>query len=145
VRVSPSFPTPKKITLPDDGEIVGENEVASWLGMHGRDPDLAIETGLAPASLRKKPIYALLGRAARMRQHWLRADTDDIQASKIVNDPNWAVLSKVLEKHDYLRVETRQASGRSSKFFHIKHREEILAEAEGDLALKEFFETLHSV
>ena len=87
-------------------------------------------------------MYSLLDRAARMRQYWLRGDSDDIQASKIVNDPNWPTLSRILAQHDYLREETRQASGRSSKFFHIKHRESILAQSLGDETLKSLFEAL---
>jgi hypothetical protein len=126
VRVSSSFPTPDKITLPGDSELIGAEEISMWLGKRGRDAKLTVGSGLATAALKKKPIYSLLGRAARMRQHWLRGDSDDVQASKIVNDPNWPALSRVLAEHDYLRVETRQASGRASKFFHIKHRESIL-------------------
>ena len=142
IRVSESFPIPGKILLPADTELIGVEEVSAWLGTRGRDTSLAVSSGLASAALRKKPIYGLLGRAARMRQHWLRGDNDDVQASKIVNDANWPLLSKILAEHDYLRVETRQASGRASKFFHVKHRESILAEAPGDEALKKLFEEL---
>lgn len=144
VRVSESFPVPGKITLPADTEIAGVEEVSAWLGRRGRDSRLAVSSGLASAALKKKPIYALLGRAARMRQHWLRADNDDIQASKIINDPNWPLLSKILAEHDYLRVETRQASGRASKFFHLKYRESILAEDPNDDALKRLFEAIQN-
>jgi hypothetical protein len=145
VRVSPSFPVPGKVTLLDDVELVGVDEISNWLGRRGRDVDLAVTSGLASAALKKKPIYSLLDRAARMRQYWLRGDSDDIQASKIVNDPHWPTLSRILVEHDYLRVETRQASGRSSKFFHIKHRESILAQSPGDDALRRLFEVLQSV
>ena len=142
VRVSPSFPLPSEVALLDDVALLEVDEISAWLGRHGRDVDLAVTTGLASAALRKKPIYSLLDRAARMRQYWLRGDSDDIQASKIVNDPNWPTLSRILAQHDYLREETRQASGRSSKFFHIKHRESILAQSLGDETLKSLFEAL---
>lgn len=145
VRVSSSFPTPRKITLPEDSELVGAGEISKWLGQQGRDAKLAVDSGLATAALKKKPIYSLLGRAARMRQYWLRDDDNDVQASKIVNDPNWPVLSRVLAEHDYLRIETRQASGRASKFFHIKHRESILEESPNDEALKRLFEELQRI
>jgi hypothetical protein len=42
----------------------------------------------------------------------------------------------VLAQHDYLREEVRQAAGRASRFFHIKHRESILAESPDDEVLK---------
>lgn len=142
IRVSESFPIPGKIMLPGENELVGFEEISAWLGKRGRDAALAVSSGIASAALKKRPIYALLGRAARMRQHWLRDDTDDIQAKKIVTDANWPILSRILAEHDYLRVEIRQASGRASKFFHIKHRESILAEAPGDQALKSLFEAL---
>ncbi|MDP3670628.1 MAG: NACHT domain-containing protein [Telluria sp.] len=145
VRVSPSFPMPGKITLLGDNELAGSDEVSAWLGRRGRDPKLSVTTGLASAMLKKKPIYGLLGRAARMRQYWLRADTDDHQASKIVNDPDWVTLSRVLAEHDYLREETRQASGRASKFFHIKHRESLLTESPDDENLKRLFADLQKV
>ena len=142
IRVSESFPIPGKIFLQEETELVGVEEVSAWLGKHGRDEALAVSSGIASATLKKRPIYGLLGRAARMRQHWLRDDTDDIQAKKIVTDTNWPTLSRILAEHDYLRVEIRQASGRASKFFHIKHRESILAEAPQDEALEKLFEEL---
>jgi hypothetical protein len=145
LRVSTSFPIPAKVALPSGEEIAGSDEVAIWLGRHGRDPNTTVTGGIAASALKKKPIYALLGRAARMRQHWLRADNEDIQASKLVNDPNWGTLSKLLAKHDFLREETRQASGRASKFYHIKHRERILAESPDDDELKKLFDDLKEV
>lgn len=142
VRVSPSFPVPSKLTLLGDVDLLGVDEISIWLGRRGRDVDLAVSSGLASAALKKKHIYRLLDRAARMRQYWLRGDNNDVQASKIVDDPSWPTLSKILAEHDYLRVETRQASGRASKFFHIKHRESILAEAPNDEPLKRLFDDL---
>lgn len=142
VRVSTSFPTPAKISLPDGEQLSGTDEVTTWLASHGRDPEVTVTSGLAPAALKNKPIYKLLMRAARMRQYWLRDENDDIQASKIINDQNWDTLSKILLKNEYLREETRPASGRASKFYHIRHRESILAESIGDKNLKALFDDL---
>jgi hypothetical protein len=144
VRVSPSIPQPKKVSLPDGAEIVGTDEVTNWLDAHGRNEQATSSGGLASQALRKKSIFALLMRAARLRQHWMRADNEDFQASRIVNDPDWADLCRILKSHDYLREEIRQASGRASKFYHIKNRESILAEAQDDVALKALFEELAS-
>ncbi|QNM96694.1 hypothetical protein [Chitinimonas koreensis] len=142
IRVSPSFPIPLKISLASGQQITGSDDVSAWFGPRGVDPEATVLSGLAPQALRKKPIFALLSRAARMRQYWLRADNEDMQASKIVNDPNWPKLSKILANHDYLREETRQASGRASAFYHIKHRESILAEQPDDEHLKKLFDDL---
>jgi len=142
VRVSISIPAPKKVSLPNGAEIVGAEDVASWLDAHGRNEETTSSGGIASQALRRKPIFVLLMRAARLRQHWMRADNEDFQASRIVNDPAWPDLSRILKSHDYLREEVRQASGRASMFYHIKNRESILAEAKDDAALKALFEEL---
>jgi len=140
IRVSPSFPLPTKISLADDTEIIGAEAVSSWLASRGRDAEYVDQTGLA--TLRSKPLYLLLMRAARLRQYWLRAEADDFQASKILNDRDWPELAKILVERDLLREEIRQASGRSSKFFHIKHRESILSESVEIEALAGLFEDI---
>ena len=60
----------------------------------------------------------------------------------IVNDPDWPELCRILKAHDYLKEEVRQASGRASKFYHIKNRESILAEAQDDDLLRALFDDL---
>ncbi len=141
-RLSPTFPLPTKIPMANGAEIVGTEEVAAWLDAHGRDTNATNAGKLASQALRNKPIYTLLIRAARLRQHWLRADNDDFQASRIVDDSDWPQLCRILKEHDYLKEEVRQASGRASKFFHIKHRESILAEDQNDVPLKALFSAL---
>lgn len=142
VRISPSFPPPTKINLVSGNEIVGTELVGAWLDAHGRNENATNAGKLASQALINKPIYSLLIRAARLRQYWMRADSDDFHASKIISDPEWPKLSKLLKEHDYLKEEVRQASGRASKFFHIKHRESILAEDRDDENLKKLFDSL---
>jgi hypothetical protein len=149
VRISPSFPIPKKLFLArtESGatEITGIVEITEWLGTRGRDSSVDQTAGLVSASLRELPIYILLRRAARLHQYWLRSDSDDNQTCKIVNDPNWSILSDILRDHDYLRVETRQAAGKASRFYHIKHRESILIESPEDMRLTQLYERLKSL
>lgn len=145
VRVSASIPPPTKISMLNGTEIIGTEEVAAWLDAHGRNEQTTSSGGLASQALRKKSIFSLLMRAARLRQHWMRADNDDFQASKIVNDPDWIELCRILKSHDYLREEVRQASGRASKFYHLKNREDILSEAQDDAALRALFDELAGV
>ena len=142
VRVSQSIPQPTKISMPNGAEIIGADAVSAWLDAHGRNEQATNSTGLASQALRKKPVFSLLMRAARLRQHWLRVDDEDFQASRILNDPAWPELCRILKSHDYLKEEVRQASGRASKFYHIKNRERILAEAQDDVALRALFEEL---
>ncbi|WP_304306890.1 hypothetical protein [Pseudacidovorax intermedius] len=142
VRVSKSIPQPIKITLIDGKEITSAQDISIWLDNRGRKEDSINQAGIASASLRKKPIYGLLMKAARLRQYWLRMDDEDFQASKIIGDENWPTLSQILLSHGYLKEEVRQASGRASKFFHIKNRENILAESPEDESLRSLFEEL---
>lgn len=141
-RVSSTFPKPKKISLPDGIEFTSLPEITNWLAAHGQSKDETVDGGLASAALKAQPMYSLLKRVCRMRQYWLREDGDDPQASRILHDSNWPKLSKLLLQHDYLRVETRQASGRASEFFHIKHREQILSEFSNDKNLKKLFDSM---
>lgn len=141
IRVSPTFPAPSKVILPGGEQLVGSEEVQAWLDRQGRDPTL-IGDSVVSVSLRAKSIYKLLHRAARIRQYWLRDDEEDFMAAKIISDPEWDRLREMLLKHDYLRVENRQAAGRSSTFFHIKHKERILAESSCDADLKKLLDDL---
>lgn len=145
LRVSESFPIPSKIVLSSGDELLGSGDVLAWLNSHGRDSSVAIVDGAASAALKRKPIYALLGRAVRLRQYWIRSEDADYQARRIVEDAFWPALAEILQRHDYLRVEVRQASGRSSNFYHIKHREVILSERLGDNRLVELFNDLAAV
>ena len=149
IRISPSFPIPQKLILSHTkagaAEVTGAAEITEWLAKHGRDSSIEQTAGLASALLRRLPTYILLRRAARMRQYWLRSDSDDNQACKIVNDPNWLILCDILRNHDYLRVETRQAKGKASEFYHLKHRESILIESPEDTRLKQLYEHLQSL
>jgi hypothetical protein len=98
---------------------------------------------LASETLRKHPVYKLLGRVCRIRQYWLRAE-DDLVGAKVFQDLNWPMLISVLRKNDLLREETRQASGRSSAFVHIRQRERILAEDRADESIARFYRDLAS-
>jgi hypothetical protein len=79
--------------------------------------------------LEKHPIFALLQRALRFRAYWIRAgaERNDVLTYKIVADPYWEELTAILQKHDFLRKETRDASGRPSHFYHLR-RPDILAD-----------------
>ncbi|MNJ59622.1 hypothetical protein D3C77_553180 [compost metagenome] len=129
-RFSPTFPVPASIT-DGSGRQVDDQEVLAWLEARGRNGDDLSLDGIIPAALRKHPIYSLLGRACRLRQYWLRLE-DDQYAEKILRDAYWDELSSLLEKHDFLRKEVRAASGRSPTFYHIIHRDRILAEHPDD-------------
>lgn len=140
-RFPESFPLPRTITDGAGRQISDASEVEAWLNSRGRRLRDTVAQGLASETLRSHPIYKLLGKVCRIRQHWLRAE-DEFVGAKIFQDPNWPTLIAVLRKHELLREETRQASGRSSAFVHIRQRERILAEHRDDEDLAVFYRDL---
>lgn len=139
-RFSPSFPQPAFIT-DGNGLQVPQDEISHWLESRGRNADELSLNGIVPIALQRHAIYSLLGKACRLRQYWLRLE-DDQYAEKILRDPHWVQLSELLQKHDFLKVEVRPASGRSPTFYHVKHRERILAENGCDADVKAFFQDM---
>lgn len=139
-RFCPSFPQPAFIT-DGDGFQVPQDEISHWLESRGKNADELTLNGIVPIALQKHAIYSLLGRACRLRQYWLRLE-DDQYAEKILRDPDWVLLSEVLLKHDFIKVEVRAASGRSPTFYHIKHRDRILGENPDDDAVKALFQEM---
>jgi hypothetical protein len=141
---SPTFPVPKGILLESGEQLSDQEAIVRWLTIRGRNADATITAGVSSARLKRHPVYRLLGQACRIRQYWLRAE-DDLYGKKILKNDNWPTLSTVLQTHGFLRQEIRQASGRSSTFVHIKHRERILAEDENDSELLAFYRELEGV
>jgi energy-coupling factor transporter ATP-binding protein EcfA2 len=140
-RFPESFPLPRVITDGAGRQISDVSEVQAWLNARGRRLSDSVAQGLSSEKLRIHPIYKLLGKVCRIQQHWLRAE-DEFVGAKIFQDPNWPTLIGVLRKHELLREETRQASGRSSFFVHIRQRERILAEHRDDEDLAKFYRDL---
>lgn len=88
------------------------------------------------------PIIRLLERVLRYRGYWIREDSDDdMLVAKIVTDPYWTKLLEVLESHDFLSKQKRQASGRSSNFYHIR-RPDILSDRNNPEAKQFYVELL---
>lgn len=74
-----------------------------------------------------------------MHQYWLREGEDDVHTEKILKDAYWPVLSSVLDKNGFLRIEKRAASGGSSPFYHIRESQRLLAESPSDTEVVKFF------
>ena len=143
-RVSTTFPTPKMIrrqnivTKRDDDEW-DRSSIDAWLDKHGRQksPD---ETAPAPDS-RHGRMLRLVGRACRSSSFWIPEDTDG-KFDRFVKDPLWSEVLSLLKSHDFIREARLSASGRKSRFVHIKHPDRILANdpADGDVA--KFYEAI---
>lgn len=123
-----SFPSPalvqdvttsiKTLTVPTD---IGE-----WVVQHLRTPPEK-QKGLISQELRDHEAIKLLFKACRLRQYWLRR-SDDQYAARILDNPYWPMIERMLADHDLLRVEVRQASGTDARFIHIRQADDILAE-----------------
>lgn len=133
-RFCSSFPTPTFIT-DGEGSQVQEGSIDEWLSARGRNTEEISLGGFVSTKLRKHPIYALLSKACRLRQYWLRLE-DDLYAEKILKDQHWDELRQALLKHGFLKEEVRAASGRSPTFYHIRHKERILAANSDDDAVR---------
>lgn len=142
-RFSFSFPIPVNLSIEGGEDLSSRVEIFDWLERRGRNAESSVAMGLASPKLKAHPIYGLLGRTCRVRSYWLRAG-DDVQADKILRDPNWATLSSVLRETGFLREEQRQASGKSSTFTHVRQRERILLEDVNDTELIDLFSRLET-
>ncbi|WP_332672072.1 NACHT domain-containing protein [Aromatoleum sp.] len=142
-RFSASFPTPSVLVLDSGEQVLDAETITKWLEARGRNVNLTVSTGVSSSKLRAHPIYILLGQGCRIRQYWLRAE-DDLYG-KILKDRYWSVLSTLLREEGFLREEYRQASGKSSNFVHIKHKNRLLAEDPNDIMIVRFFQKLEEL
>lgn len=115
-------------------------EVRIWIDSHRRNPPEP-KIGLVPDDIRQHEAVKLLYRACRLRQYWLRRG-DDANASKILDHPYWPLLERCLSKNNLLRVEVRPASGRDSKFFHVRQQDDLLAELDSEEDVRNFYNDL---
>ena len=138
-RFSRTFPNVDAILTSSGSNLTEQDVLAAWLDAHGRRPADGVS---AVEKLETHPAYKLLGKACRLRQYWLRSEGDH-HAARILNDQWWPMLEVVLRKHDLLREEVdRQASGRSSTFYHVRQADRLLKQDRGDAEIMSFFDDL---
>ena len=142
-RFSSSIPVPLVLITENGLQVTDADKITEWLDERGRSKKPTANP-VVPDTVKRHRIYSLLGKACRMRQYWLRAGDDDVHAERILNDALWPELVQVLDRNGFLRVESRQASGGSSRFYHIKQAERILSERSSDTEVVKFFTDLAS-
>ena len=143
-RVSSTFPTPQRIrrqnivTKRDDDEW-DPSSIGAWLDAHGRQrpPD---ETAPAPDS-RHGRMLRLVERACRSSSFWIPEDTEE-KFDRFVKDPLWSEVRDLLRSHDFIREARLSASGRKSRFVHIKQSDRILANDPEDRDVARFYEAV---
>lgn len=140
-RFPPSIPAPKVLITESGLQVTDVDKITQWLDERGRSTEPTTNP-VVPDKVKTHSVYALLSRACRMRQYWLRAGDDDVQAERILKDTYWPVLSKVLEENGFLRIEKRDASGGSSPFYHIRQSARLLSESSSDPEVVKFFSDL---
>lgn len=142
-RFPPSMPLPKILISESGHQITDVDRISQWLDDRGRSV-ARMSNSVVSERLKAHRIYALLGRACRMHQYWLREGDDDIYAEKILKNDYWPVLSRVLNENGFLQIERRAASGASAPFYHIKHAQRLLSERESDAEVVGFFKNLEA-
>ncbi|MBW0170708.1 MAG: hypothetical protein ACT6SF_00380 [Hydrogenophaga sp.] len=140
-RFSSSFPVPRVLVDEGGAQLSDAAKIAEWLDKRGRSAKPASNLVVSD-KVKKHRVYAVLGRACRMRQYWLRDGDDDVHAERVLKDPNWPTLSSVLKQNGFLRIEKRDASGGASPFYHIRHSERLLSERSTDTEVVKFFKDL---
>lgn len=140
-RFSSTIPVPVFLITENGLQITDTDKINQWLDERGRSTK-PVTNPVVPDKVKAHRIYALLGRACRTRQYWLRAGDDDVHAERILNDTYWPVLSRVLEENGFLRIERRDASGGSSPFYHIRQSQQLLSERSSDTEVVKFFKDL---
>lgn len=142
-RLSATFPS---VTVLMDGagqQITEDVAISQWLDAQGRLPVSEESSDTAvPVRLKEHSAFKLLGRACRLRQYWLRSEGDQ-HAARVINDKWWETVAAVLGKHGFLREEVdKQASGKSSTFYHVRQAERLLAASKDDPEVILFYKDL---
>lgn len=140
-RFPSSIPEPKVLIIESGLQVTDVEKIALWLDERGRSTK-PVTNSVVPDKVKAHRIYALLGRACRMRQYWLREGDDDVHAERVLRDAYWPVLSRVLDENGFLRIERRAASGGSSPFYHIRQSQRLLSERNSDTEVVKFFTDL---
>lgn len=132
--------SPMRLVVVRDGEEIVEsdrNAISDWLLQHSLNPPEEVTRLLEP-EMYDHPMVRLLGRAARIRQYWLRRG-DDKFADRILGDDHWNDLEQLLERNSLLSKEKRQASGTDATFYHIRYAGDILSENRDHIDVVNFY------
>jgi hypothetical protein len=143
-KVSVTLPYPSLVQDATYSTLISDplpiKEYLDRLGRNARQEEER-EPGVSVNRVREHELYRLLERVCRVRQYWIRDDSDD-RAAKLLRDEAWPELIELLRKHDLVREERRGAAGKPSTFYHVKKTGEILARDEGDEQVKSFLEDI---
>ena len=83
----------------------------------------------------------LVERACRSSSFWI-PEVSDGKIDKFVRDLLWPKVLDLLRDHDFIREGNLSASGRKSRFVHIKHSDRILANDPADGEVAKFYEAI---
>lgn len=146
-RLSLSLPTPSIVRIEEkNGQrtIVAHEKVREWmLEQKPKEPaqDMAANRLL---ELAEHPLVRLLERACRNRSYWIKQSEDDKISARLVRDPYWEQLVKLLQKHDLVRIEQKPSGGQPAQFLHIKRPLDILVNESDDSQIRDFYRSLEA-
>ena len=139
-RVSPSFPTPKRLRRQDvDGKYDDEwdpDPIGAWLDGCGRA--VTLDDPVPAPDTEHGRMLRVLGRACRSSSFWIPEDTDT-KVDRFVKDPLWPRIMGLLHDHGFLRKKRLGVSGANNRFVHIRQAERILANRPDDTDVAGFY------
>jgi hypothetical protein len=139
-----AFPSPTRVQDVSLGgrTLTAPADVHQWISAHLSNPPVGDES-LVPEDLQDHEALRVLFKACRLRQYWLRRG-DDVYATRILDNPYWPLIERVLAKHDLLRIETRQASGGHARFLHVRQADDIISQDSTVENVRQMYQSLVS-
>ena len=83
----------------------------------------------------------LVERACRSSSFWIPEDSEE-KFDRFVKDELWPEVRDLPRSHDFIREARLGASGRKSRFVHIKRTDRILAADPADEEVARFYEAV---
>ena len=137
-RVSPTFPAPQSLGR-THGFDRNQSSIGDWLDAHGR-VTAADEVTPSPDG-RHGRMLRLVERACRNSSFWI-PERAESTVDKFVKDPLWPEVLRLLKAHDFIREGNFGASGRESRFVHIRQSSQLLANDPKDRNVVRFYEAV---
>ena len=138
-RVSRTFPAPQSLGRTHDGFDRDPSSIGDWLDVHGRVT--ATDEVVPNPDGRHGLMLRLVERACRNSSFWI-PETAEGTVDRFVKDPLWPDVLRLLKAHDFIREDVLSASGRKSRFVHIRQSGQLLANDPKDRKVARFYEAL---
>ena len=144
-RLCSDFPTPSLIRYENPSgqkTIVEPEDIEKWIAER-QERELEDDAPKGKQTMDyQHPLVKLLERACRNRSYWIKQSDDDVIAARLVKDPKWEDLIRLLRKHELVREGPKPAGGQPAQFLHIKRPMDILMRVADDPQIEAFYRSL---